>query len=390
MSDPLYEAKEEIEMNTVNEVNVSTESTRDNAGQSGNNKFGFNFSDAAKCDEVLQLNPNTYSAGILLMYKSSTDAPCAQKCLRCQVVAMWICVAFIQFVLIFFSRLMTDEAEKDLELDYEDWKNRLATFSQSLTNASANTALKDWPVPAIDPIGKCGSFQTNFVVRVLCVGIFTACCISDFTETWNIFNYLRYVMGFGCCTAGLEEVKDNDGVRKSVQENQVLGDGVRLCGEDGEESDDLELYNFVRAMRQASCCHKVSIFVFILLTRFAITVLVLLYGTGFIVATTANADVILNSMALVFILECDELFYEFFLDKELKNIVDNQPRIKVINKTSCYRVIMRRYGVLIRFFFLGLFGWISLEVYCKRPDKGWSYLDIFKFGKQYLKEAKDT
>mmetsp|Transcript_65875 Transcript_65875/g.121428 ORF Transcript_65875/g.121428 Transcript_65875/m.121428 type:complete len:373 (-) Transcript_65875:108-1226(-) len=118
----------------------------------------------------------------------------------------------------------------------------------------------------------------------------------------------------------VQEVRDIIGLVQdlcrvvSLPKGAVYGDAMQV--EDGEDGKQ---YSVV-AM---GCCTRLAIFGLVIIPKCIICVILLLIGSRWLVATESYADLILNALALEFVIGTDELVYEAFSPNMLKKAVES-------------------------------------------------------------------
>lgn len=75
--------------------------------------------------------------------------------------------------------------------------------------------------------------------------------------------------------------------------------------------------------------YKLWCYFAIILPKLAIGIMVAYFGNTFLLVSDSNQDVILNSMALGFITQNDEIIFDVLVPKNLKAITENMPAMKI-------------------------------------------------------------
>jgi len=214
--------------------------------------------------------------------------------------------------------------------------------------------------------GKCGTDErqgdnpTDPKLRAIAQAIFIGYCMIDFLETWNMtlwwldmsraipqkcWDWLNWVLNFltcYCCGFGI--------TRKT-----------RFCNRDGEEDDISK--EFADRIQGCHILRKMWVH-FILLLKYALNISLVVYGTGFLLLSETNADLILNALALTFVLELDEMFYQFFLTTEMKVMVETFTPMVVIQEDSGTQLILSNLTILARAGILGGATLLMYSFYC--------------------------
>lgn len=186
-----------------------------------------------------------------------------------------------------------------------------------------------------EELGQCGSRMTDRNLRVFCTLVFTGYCFSEIGETFNMFTFVR----------NFPTSSSFEGLRLKEKKN-----------EDGESE-----VTFHSGMTQ---CHKWYCYLTILIPKFGIAVALLTYGTGFVVTTVNNEDLILNAIALGFVLEIDDMAYNYFMTYQMQEVVSGLP--PVVIEASCTTDFNTHYGTFVKAALLFGFTIMMLTFYC--PD----------------------
>lgn len=184
-------------------------------------------------------------------------------------------------------------------------------------------------------VGVCGDYATETSIRVSCVGIYVIYCVSDLTETVKMFMFTLYF--------------------KSSDTFEALRYRVAVI----EGSEEKE---FATGMPM---WYKMYIFCTVLVPKFSIATFLLVYGTGFVVTTDDNADVILNALALGFVIELDEMGYAL-LPSQMQECVEDLPSVPLAKGRMTK--LNKEFGIFVKvFFILGLVAFTYLT-FCPNLD----------------------
>jgi len=183
-----------------------------------------------------------------------------------------------------------------------------------------------------DEFGGCGGYETEPMIRYCCVLIYTAYCIGDICETIKMF---LFITNFPSCDT-FEYLRYK-----------------QACDDD---SDDKELATGMTKKWKIFC------FLFVIVPKLGVACALLGYGTGFVVNTQENSDLILNALALGFVLEIDEMSYEYFLSYQMQDILDNLPPITL--KPGRTMGLNRDIGIIMKGVMLGLMTAIAYQSFC--------------------------
>mmetsp|Transcript_57841 Transcript_57841/g.103475 ORF Transcript_57841/g.103475 Transcript_57841/m.103475 type:complete len:438 (+) Transcript_57841:69-1382(+) len=119
-----------------------------------------------------------------------------------------------------------------------------------------------------------------------------------------------------------------------------------------DDEDELEFvdggFSFTR---------KLGIMIFIIVPKLLIALAVLAYGSLFLAASTSNADVLLNALALIFIVEIDELIFSSFAPRKLAAVMEALPEFEYKSGDSLSKQL-RQWGFQMKLVFCIVFVWL--------------------------------
>jgi hypothetical protein len=134
-------------------------------------------------------------------------------------------------------------------------------------------------------VGICGGYEhTDRDLRIFCILVYTAYCFSDVAETLKM---ACFVYNFPTSKA-YEQLQFKETIDEFGDTKIEYASGMPIW-------------------------YKAYCYINILLPKFAIAAALLTYGTGFVVTTDENENLILNALALGFVLDIDNMAYEFFM-----------------------------------------------------------------------------
>jgi len=186
-------------------------------------------------------------------------------------------------------------------------------------------------------VGECGSYKTDPNLRVFCTLVFTAYCFSEIAET---FDMLTWIKKFPTSTK-YEPLELRE-----------------ITGADGETE--------VKFSSGMTSWYKWYCYICILFPKFSIAVALLTYGTGFVVTTIYDSDLILNAIALGFVLDIDDMAYTYFMTYQMREIVQGLP--PMIVKATKFNDFNTNYGTFIKAAILFGFTMATLTAYCPGED----------------------
>lgn len=227
--------------------------------------------------------------------------------------------------------------------------------------------IADIYVEGVDESGRCGSttrevanLATSKELRAISLAIFIGFCLIDFLETWNmlwwwldlsnaypkcVFSCISTILSCVTCGCCKWELKRN----------------ASVADKDGNQSDSaLEMES---RFQGSNWMRKAFVF-FIILCKFLICVSLVVIGTGFLLLSETNADLILNALALTFILDLSTMFYQFFLTTEMKTIVETFTPIVIVKTDATSNWFSANVSIAARSAVLGFSSLFMYSFYC--------------------------
>merc|ERR1712038_781992 len=77
--------------------------------------------------------------------------------------------------------------------------------------------------------------------------------------------------------------------------------------------------------------YKTFSLLFIVLPKIGLAIALLVYGTGYVMASEETADLLLNSLALIFIVEIAEILYAFLIPGPLMDVLADLPPVRQVS-----------------------------------------------------------
>ena len=142
--------------------------------------------------------------------------------------------------------------------------------------------------------------QADFWLLVLSVIAFSIYNVGEITETIGMFVWLHH--------------------QPTASEHLQL-----------EFSDDSDEKIIVSGF---TLSYKIFSYMFLLLPKLVIGLLISYYGNTFLLCSDSNQDIILNSMALKFVTENDEIVFETLVANNLKQLCSNLPALTISHNTK--------------------------------------------------------
>jgi len=192
-------------------------------------------------------------------------------------------------------------------------------------------------------------YATDFFLRILCLMVFAAYCIQDLFQSMWMLMWIFYLPTSPGCN--VHQLK---------------------TGPDQENKDLVEVKNGL------PCWLKLFNTQFVLIPKLSVAAFLLCYGAGFLLAARKDADVVLNALALVFVIELDDYMYSYGLPFNLKNYCETVP--PVIPNTDVierYSYINGLFGMTFNFLLLGVATYGLYSTFCRWPEEEYFHEDIF-------------
>jgi len=239
------------------------------------------------------------------------------------------------------------------------------------TNIVAQTFLivyvQDTYDKTVDNTGRCGTDagpSTDKRLRPVAEAIFVGYCLIDMVETWNMFWWWIDMS---------KAIPDWALTKISELLSCVFCACTRCCGKwnlvrdtqivnkEGEESAFAN--EFHTRVTECSWIRKAFV-LFIILCKFSLCANLANFGTGFLLISESNSDLILNALALTFILELDEMFYIFFLTTEMRVIVETFTPMVVVKTDENTGWFLRNTTIFARAMMLCVITLFMVSFYC--------------------------
>lgn len=205
--------------------------------------------------------------------------------------------------------------------------------------------------------GECGNYTLEPMVYRLCVLIYIMYCFADMMETFEMVYWFRTITD-----SKMHGIRENGFIDRETTSSKLM---YKIVDEDDDVTEDL--------LSNANKIHRISsnytayVYGCVLFPKFFLAMSVLLIGTGFIVNTDADENLILNALALGFILELDEMAYEFIANPQWQECVQTIPRIQVLGDET-KSGFFKRFGVPLKIAGFGVLTWGALTYWCPNSE----------------------
>lgn len=286
---------------------------------------------------ISELPPNIYSAIIVSSSVEFGDDYWVNRALEVEIFICACANVLIQFIGIFFA--------------YKLYSNALAENDNH----------------------SCGKFQTNRNLRWMAVGLWAFTLLIDFYETYSMQLWITYALGdsaAGWFAPCLEKVFDPCferccGFKPSYWFIPPKMRKAHLINADGEYVTEGTMLEIYKSLRGASIAQQLFIKVIVLAVKYFVAIVLLLVGTGWLVSTTEDEDLLLNCIALEFILQLSTNIYDFFLSAELKKFVEEDaPKFEIEYEEGPTK-FHRATGIIKKGIVLGVFWVGSNQLFCR-------------------------
>lgn len=168
-------------------------------------------------------------------------------------------------------------------------------------------------------LGYCGNWETTKHLRWICILIYVSYCLADIAETLQMWTFVY----------NFPRAEAREPIRYGVTINTETDEEI-LVYESG----------FTK-------CQKIYMFLCILIPKFGMACTLIALGTGFVVTTDDDADLILNALALGFVLDLDELMYQTFCSFNMRRMVEEFPPV-YIHDGRLGEIMGKKCGVFVK------------------------------------------
>lgn len=330
-----------LEPETGDHMSIETQATIVRTSLSGNVQVGI-FTNAvgrARLEgyehktTLSELPPNIYSAIIVSSSIEFGDNKTVNRLLDAEIFFLAMANVCVQFIAIFFTyKLYADALHENND-------------------------------------HSCGQFQANRNLRWMAVAIWSFSLLNDIYETYSMQLWISYALGdsaaawfrtfletyVDCCCcfqASYWLVPPQMREAKIVDSN---GDPVlkgNMC----------EIY---KSLRGASMVQQLFIKVVVLGVKYFVAFVLAVVGTGWLVQSGSNEDLLLNCIALEFILQLSGNCYTFFLSSELKRFVEEDAPKFQITYESKPTEFHRATGIIKKAIVLVTFSVLCNQLFCR-------------------------
>jgi hypothetical protein len=283
-----------------------------------------------------ELPPNIYSAIIVSSSVEFSDDYWVNRALEAEIFLCAMANVMIQFIGIFFA--------------YKLYSNALAENDNH----------------------SCGHFQTNRNLRWMSVGLWAFTVLIEFYETYSMQLWISYALGdstagwFGRCLEKVDPYFENCcGFKPSYWFVPPKMRDAHLVNADGEYVVEGNMVEIYKSLRGASVAQQIFIKVVVLAVKYFVALVLLLVGTGWLVSTTEDEDLLLNCIALEFILQLSTNIYDFFLSAELKRFVEEDAPKFQIEYEEGPTNFHRATGIIKKGVVLAVFWFGSNQLFCR-------------------------
>jgi len=175
-----------------------------------------------------------------------------------------------------------------------------------------------------EDMGECAGYIENlFNLRLLCITIYAGYVMADLSETLKM----------GLFVYNFQTAQTWEYLEYVIEEDEVTGEGER---------------EFATGMTKP---YKAFCYICLIFPKFCVAMSLLTYGTGYVVNSDAGEDLVLNALALGFVLEIDEMFYNYFLTVQMQDVLADVPAVVIPD--TCSSNINKELGMFFKVIALG-------------------------------------
>jgi len=258
--------------------------------------------------------------------------------------------------------------EKFIALPKEDgsnWKHKLFLweyYSLIVANAGVQGIILIyvrliWADAKVEN-GECGSPDNTKNLRYVCIMCYIGYVMADLLQTYTMILWLWTIAGVPFSCACVESVL------KSAEEATAVD--YRII--DAEESiDNKKTIIIARNLKNMSSFQRFFLYFVVIGFKIGVAFALIGYGSGYVIASASDADIILNALALCFILELDGMVYEMFVSQEYKAVMeDDAPRVEM--KIASGGDKMKLASIPIKIFLLVGGTYVENMIYCSENE----------------------
>ena len=139
--------------------------------------------------------------------------------------------------------------------------------------------------------------QTHAYLRMLSVAAYAGSLIKDLFETLDMLEWTRHITTEKSHTAYQVEIDEEGGKKR-------LASGITLL-------------------------QKALFVVLVIVPKFVIGILLFFSGSRYVLFSATNSDLILNCVAMIFVLEIDGILYRAFTPSFAQKIIEDMPPVEV-------------------------------------------------------------
>eukprot|EP00429_Kryptoperidinium_foliaceum_P090240 CAMPEP_0176197838 /NCGR_PEP_ID=MMETSP0121_2-20121125/7747_1 /TAXON_ID=160619 /ORGANISM="Kryptoperidinium foliaceum, Strain CCMP 1326" /LENGTH=362 /DNA_ID=CAMNT_0017536677 /DNA_START=86 /DNA_END=1174 /DNA_ORIENTATION=- len=206
------------------------------------------------------------------------------------------CISIQVFLLSQVKRFVSAKAVHDVRIAYDVFEQ--AMYGGNTWNMSVQPKLERRGIG-----GKAGAYFNASRFDDLDADEQAAACRIPLSQPWFFFTVL-YIWSL-TCIAEIRKCKELFmGLMMGIPRVESMADALTLIEEDGLDADSSPM-----VISGLPGIMKVILFVFVIFPRFCITTFLLWVGCRWLLATTNFSDIILNAVALEFILCLKDLLY---------------------------------------------------------------------------------
>lgn len=145
----------------------------------------------------------------------------------------------------------------------------------------------------------------DLILRIICLGTFVVNIGSEILQSFGLRRYIQQIPIW----------KDDDMEICTQLETCLVAQNVKVPTHHGVQ------YTVTRISKGGITCKYRVFMYFIFVIKCTIEIALLIIGSSYVVYSTSNANLILNTLSVIFIINIDNFMYGFFVSSSYKNIL---------------------------------------------------------------------
>jgi len=257
----------------------------------------------------LELSESIYTAAIVIPVAFDSWG-CGNLFRAAQVIFLYFLNVFAQFALSLYVRYMWLQQGED---GAEDENTEITTCGP------------------YDLVAR--EFKVAFALQVICILVYTAVVVGDVVETCGMAMWILY------------------------------SPTSRNCSPMKVSWNDDESFTVIRS--GIPCCAKLFGLVIVVGSKLMVASTLLIWGGGYILGSPTNEDLLLNALAISFIMDIDEIMFTLFLPRSIQAFCKSLP--SVVAETSVikgFTAFASIFGMTLNVGFLSAGASVTWRYFC--------------------------